>query len=1084
MYRFAFDIGTSSIGWAVYVLDGEGRLTGLKRLGVRIFPTGREPRSKESNAAARRGPRQQRRQIDRRISRRKELFQKLQEVGLWPANGLLDTADWSAEKLAEYGLKGESNRTRQISVFDLDPYTARARAAKKRVELPELARAIWHISKHRGFKSNRKTDRAHSDASKIASASSQLKQCLEVSGNLTYGAWLHARRQRGETVRVRPYGQGTAIAYEFYPNRTMLEAEFDHLWKTQAGFHPEQLTDKVRESIRDTMFWQRPLKPVDPGRCTFFPERRRAPKWQPIAQEFIILQQVNNLRLLDADGERGLSLYARDLVARHLMAGEKLTWKGLRRLLGLSDTVEINLENGGLKELSRNVVAARFRGTKRKPGPLATEWESMDDERQVALLQILDEAVDPEETVEQLVSEAGLVREVAQRVEKVSLPDGHLNISGDAADAIVRALREDVIPYSGAVERASKKGYFGENVLLHHSDLRGDRVYGRLPPYNRVPALQRMIGNGSGNPDDPDLVRYGRITNPTVHIALGQFRRVMNALLAEYGRPEEVVIETARDMSKSAAQLNEIDRTLKSNRKRNDERRNELEQAGILTAGQRVGDRLLRMRLWEELGTGPADRVCPYSGQPIALHQLFSDTVEVDHILPFEDTFDNGVANKTVCFREWNRSKRKRAPGDAWSGTELDAIIARVRAAPGMKRKAWRFLPGAMEKWQAERGFEDRQLHATGYLTRIVRAYAEILYPTDGTSSVWVLPGRLTAMLRRRWGLHLPDHNAKTRLDHRHHALDAAVIGVIDRGMVQRLQTLARQHGADGLDRLLPDPPEPFEGFRVQVMKRVAEVHVSHRPNHSVSARLQEDTAYGLVRRLPENKSALEIGNVVRRKPVTDLSSEREIRSVRDEKRRELILEATRDVLSDKRALAERLSKWSEESGHRSLRVLKPEGVIRPVRDANGRCYKWLVPGEIAWIDVLETPNGRWFHHATDIWSANSSTESTWRSDYPNARFVMRIYKNDTVQLFDLDEQREPIPGSNRVKRVVRLEPRGKRIRLAGIEQAGIYDKRQKDPDDPFNWDFAAISLLKRRRARRVRIDELGRVRTIPLGTV
>ena len=706
----------------------------------------------------------------------------------------------------------------------------------------------------------------------------------------------------------------------------------------------------------------------------------------------------------------------------------------------------------------------------------------MDEAGQLSLLQILDESQDPEETVERLVSEAGLARQVARRVEKVSLPDGHLRICGHAAHAIVRALREEVIPYSGAVERASGNGYFGEDAVLHHSDLRGADVYERLPPYNRVLALQRMIGNGSGNPEDPDLERYGRITNPTVHIALGQFRRVMNALLSEYGRPAGIVIETARDMAKSAKELNEIDRTIRKNTKRNDTRRDELEQAGILTPGQRAGDRLLRMRLWEELGTGPADRVCTYSGKPIALHQLFSAEVEVDHILPFEDTFDDSPANKTVCFREWNRQKQKRAPGDAWSGAELEAVVARVKASPGMKRKAWRFLPGAMEKWQTDRSFEDRQLHATGYLAPTTRAYAETLYPKDGTSRVWVLPGRITAMLRRRWGLHLPDHNAKTRLDHRHHALDAAVVGVIDRGMVQQLQTLARRHSAEGLDRLLPELPEPYEGFRAQVRERVAEVHVSHRPDHSASGRLQEDTAYGLVRRIPENGSALAIGNVVRRKPVTDLSM-KEIGQVRDERLRAQLLEATDGVRADNRARAECLARWSEETGHRRLRILKAEAEARAVRDTSGRSYKWLVPGEVAWLDVLEMPDGRWFHHATDIWSANEGGAESWEKAYPDARFVMRLYKIDTVQLFDLNGQREPIQGSNQVKRVVRLEPSAKRIRLVGIEQAGVLDKRKKDPDDLLDWDLATIRLLKLRYARRVRVDELGRIRTIPHGT-
>lgn len=1057
MHRFAFDLGSGSIGGAVYALDTQMHPRAVKRLGVRIFPTGRDPQSQESNAAGRRGPRQQRRQLDRRVSRRKQLVTALVHFGLLPA------AD-------------------RRFVFDLDPYRARARAGRERVELHELGRAIWHISKHRGFKSNRKFDRTEDDAGKIATAAADLEDKLRTEGHETYGAWLAARHAAGEAVRVRPHGEGAKRAYAFYPLRAMLEAEFDQIWRVQAIFHPG-LTEEARERIRDVVFFQRPLRPVDPGRCTFFSDQPRLPRWHPVAQEFLILQQLNALRLLDARGEVVLDLTARDLLAATLLAGEKISWAALRKVLKLPRETEINLEKGGLKELAHNSVAARLSGTVKKPRPLAADWPGMCEDKRIALLCILDETQDPARTVERLVSEIGLERGVAERVEKIPLLDGHVRICERAARAIVRALREGVVSYSEAVRVASEQGYFGDGATVHHSDLRGDEFYDRLPPYNRVRALQRMIGNGTMNPDDPDLIRYGRITNPTVHVALGQFRRVMNALIAEYGKPAEVVIEAARDMARSAQELNEIDRTIRENARRNDIWRADLEECGLLSAGQRVGDRFLRMRLWEEIGTGPSDRLCPYTGKSIALHQLHSDAVEVDHILPFEETFDDSPSNKTVCFREANRRKGKQSPGQAWADGELEAIVARVKAAPGMRKKLWRFLPGAMEKWAADRDFEDRQLHATGYLARIVRAYAETLFPKDGTSNVWVLPGRMTAMLRRRWGLHLPDHNAKTRLDHRHHALDAAVIGVIDRGMVQQLQRHARRIGAEGLDRILPAPPEPFDGFRNQVLAQVAKLQVSHRPDHDVNGRLHEDTAYGPVRDLPENQAARTIGNVVVRKPVTALSG-KEIGQVRDEKLRAELMSATDGVRKDDKALKPVLVNWSTRTGHRRLRILKPEAAIRPVSDREGWAYKWLVPGEIAWIDILDSPHRRWFAHATDIWAAKSGGATDWQGTHPDARFVMRLFKNDTVQLFDLDKEDKPIEGSNGIKRVVRLEPSANRVRLVGVNDAGVFDERHKDESDPFRWDLATISKLKLRRARRVRIDELGRVHTIPNGVI
>lgn len=1074
MKRFAFDIGASSLGWALFDLDqAGGHPTALIDLGVRIFPTGRDPQSRESNAVRRRQPRQQRRQIDRRKKRRIELEELLQTNGLMPA---------------------ESDVAGRKTFFSIDPYVARDRVAQGKAELPQLGRAIWHISKHRGFKSNRKADQSNEDnTGKIADAAKALRERLADTGAATYGAWLAKRHARRNPVRVRPDVENAAASYDFYPTRAMLEHEFDYIWRMQA-LHHAGLTDTARAAIRDTVFFQRPLKPAEPGCCTFFPQDKRVPKWHPLAQEFLILQQLNMLRILDEGGERQLDLTARDLIANYLMAGQKLTWAGLKSQLKLPRATTLNLEEGGLNELAHNAVAARLaKGKKNAPGPLADLWPHLSAQDRLRLLSILHQAGTSEDAVARLMAECSLSREIAERVEKITLPDGHLMLGERALRAIVEVMHDEVIVYSKAIEIASERGLFGEGVVIHHSDLRPDDDPGlpHLPRYYEMSSLQRMIGTGTGIPEDPPEIRFGKIGNPTVHIALGQFRRVMNALIDRHGKPDEVVIESTRDMAKSARELNEIEAEIRKNTRRNDAWRAELEEAGILAPGARVGDRLLRMRLWEELGKTPADRLCPYSGKPISLTQLHSDAVEIDHILPFEDTFDDSPANMTVCFRVANRIKGKRAPGDAWSGAELDAIIARVKAATSMGRKAWRFLPGALEKWQEQKGFEDRQLHATGYLARVVRAYAEALFPKDGTSRIWMPTGRMTAMLRRRWGLYLPDHNAKTRDDHRHHALDAAVVGVIDRRTIQILQTHARRIGAQDLDRILPDPPEPFPGYRDQVLERVGKSYVSHRPDHAISGRLHEDTAYGLVEDLPENQAARTIGNLVVRKPVIALSA-KEIGQVRDQKLREELLEATEGARGEKKSLAGALQSWSERTGHRRIRVLVRDETARPIRARPGKTRvgepcKWMIPNENAFIDVLEGTDGRWFRYGTDLWAAASGQARSWKEAHPDARFIMRLFKGDTIQLFDWDDKEKAIAANtNSIKIVVSIpnSETNNYLTLAGVNDAGNLQKRHDDPDDPFRWDWARFDRLRLRRARRVRIDELGRVRIVPHGVI
>src|SRR3546814_12705713 len=90
----------------------------------------------------------------------------------------------------------------------------------------------------------------------------------------------------------------------------------------------------------------------------------------------------------------------------------------------------------------------------------------------------------------------------------------------------------------------------------------------------------------------------------------------------------------------------------------------------------------------------------------------------------------------------------------------------------------------------------------------------------EGVKGVYVIPGRMTAMLRRLWGLNelLPDHNyvenphsgaPKNRLDHRHHAIDAAVVGATTRDLLNKISKAAGRAEAQNLDKLFDGLPTP-----------------------------------------------------------------------------------------------------------------------------------------------------------------------------------------------------------------------------------------------------------------------------------
>ena len=83
-WRLGLDLGTNSIGWSVLGLDDENAPDSLIDMGVRIFSDGRDPKTKEPLAVARRTARGIRRNLHRRKQRRRKMFKLLQEMKLYP----------------------------------------------------------------------------------------------------------------------------------------------------------------------------------------------------------------------------------------------------------------------------------------------------------------------------------------------------------------------------------------------------------------------------------------------------------------------------------------------------------------------------------------------------------------------------------------------------------------------------------------------------------------------------------------------------------------------------------------------------------------------------------------------------------------------------------------------------------------------------------------------------------------------------------------------------------------------------------------------------------------------------------------
>lgn len=1046
MRRLGLDIGTNSIGWCLVEVDEEHPI-GIRILdiGVRIFSDGRDPKTGASLAVDRRTARAMRRRRDRYLRRRSVFLDTLVHYGLMPAD------------LAEARL-----------IADRDPYSIRTRALVERLEPHEIGRALFHLNQRRGFLSNRKAERRSKDSEdgKIASGAKALDQAMAEAGADTLGQFLAVRPEK----RVRLNGESQH--YDFYPQRRHVEYEFQRIWEEQARHHPALLTEEARAALHRVLFYQRPLKEPVVGVCTFVHSERRLPKAHPLFQERRLYEEVNQLEITSpGEAPRKLTLDQRDALVLELRGRKERTFAALARRLKLQPDESFNKASETRTALRGNEVYAALADKKR----FGDAWAHKSPEQQWAIIERLLDEEDPDKLHGFLMSQCGLDEAAALATARAPLPEGYGRLGETATRLILEQLKKEVVTYDEAVRRAG----------WHHSDDRTGEILDRLPYYGEL--LARDIPPGSQDPSDPPEKRWGKITNPTVHIGLRQLEKLVNAIIAVHGRPGQIVVELARELN-----LSEDDKKKHEARIRKDTaaaiaRGEKLEQEGIPNSG---ANRAL-LKLWEELNpANPLDRRCPYCADPIGMRSLFSGEAEVDHIIPYSRSLDDSAGNKVVAHRHCNRAKGNRTPHECWGhdADRWDRIAEQV--ARLHKSKQWRFGPDAIQRVEKDGGFLARQLVDTQYLSRLAGKYLRSLYPSKENGSVYVIPGRMTAMLRRLWGLNslLPDHNyvenqhssaPKNRLDHRHHAIDAAVTAVTTRSLLQRIARRAGQAEDKDLDRLFEGLEQPWDGFREELGEALARVTVSHKADHGrngrpsrhrdvTAGRLHNDTAYGLTGEVAaDGKTPI----VVHRVPLASLKPADLTNPDRipDPALRDALHEWTRGLTGKpfEAALQRFRDTHPVFRGIRRLRVREPLNVI-PIRDASGRAYKAYKGDANARFELWQLPDGGFTTRVVTMFEAHQRKRDD--RPHPAAKRLLALRQNDLLAVERNGAARE-------ILRVTGFNVQG-RLTLAAANEAGNLKERDglANERDPFKYVYLSGRSIVNAKARQVRVDPLGRL--------
>ncbi len=736
-----------------------------------------------------------RRQYDRRRRRMTKIRNLLQKAGLLPKEKDFAKAILKLDAQALIML-GKTKGINKQTLAHVAPYALRARALDAKLDAYFLGRAFYHLSQRRGFLSNRKEKIKGGDkdeAGVVKPAIEQLANEMKNAKARTLGEYFAGIDPEASRIRER------------YTHREMYLAEFDAIWKKQQKFHPEILTEEFYRELHRAFFFQRKLKTVRHlvGDCAYEKNAKRCPWYRPEAQRFRILQVVNNLRIIPADGlPRPLSEQEQGTLRNELEKTESLSFAQAKKILGFkAKAIAFDLEEGGEKRFLGNTTQAKMLRV------FGEAWLKWDEQQQEKVLQDL-VSVEKDEVLRKRGVVYGLQGLALDEFCEMVLEPDYCGLSRRALKKIL-PLMEKGMPYMTAVDAV----YPDRNI---HEVLEG-----ALPPVDQVlPGLR----------------------NPVVHRCLTELRQCVNAIVRKHGVPDRIHIELARDIKSTKKERERRTKSMRENEDRREEAKKQwLKLYGIQDPSK---DDIIRLLLWDECG-----RVCPYTGKAIGRNDL--PKMDIEHIIPFSKSLDDSYVNKTLCDPTYNRNvKHNKSPYESAFGTpRYEEMIARVKnwafQSPAAREKLRRFQLADLSEFE---DFTARHLNDTRYASKEAVEYLGRLYggrvDAKGRQRLFTISGGITAKIRNAFQLNgLLGGERKNRDDHRHHAVDALVIALTKADTVEELSCAASR----SYDTRIRFDLEKVagEGFLDHVREKVAQITVTHHVHKRARGGLHKDTIYG-----------------------------------------------------------------------------------------------------------------------------------------------------------------------------------------------------------------------------------------------
>ena len=716
------DLGIASIGWAL--IEENGKTTSLINWGSKIFQPGMDDDIASgkgtSRCAKRRSQRALREQYHRRRERKEQLIKVLVAGKLLNA---VPNADFFAniDRRILSSLPVEMHRR----MSHLIPYLYRKRALDHQLSPEETARAIFHLAQRRGYLSNRKQEAKSEDTGVVKSGISKLQQAIHDSGARTLGEYFCTVDPEVERIRCR------------YTSREMYIDEFRKICRAQRTIISEDLEKELYRAI----FYQRPLKSCKHliGRCRVYPEQPRCSYAKEEAQLFRIYTTVRNLRIESSGTIRSLTDDEFSATVDFLNSGSPLFQKNgkislakLQKAIGLAKGEKFTLADDE-KEIYgnelKNILFQAF-------GEKASDINDAEKEKFFNDLSSITKA---EVLQKRLRNYWNIPEDKVENIAGITLPDTYCAFSA-------KALREFLPQLAAGIDLSTILKLENPNSAKDAIDL--------------LPLV-----------DDSGI----ELRNPVVHRVLTELRRLVNAIINKYGKPDKIRIELARDLKSTNKEREKIaQRNREQEKKRAEIAEQIIKEAKIHKPSR---NDILKVMLAQE-----CNFECPYSGKTFGMKELFDGTMEIEHIIPYSRSFDDSFSNKTLCLWEYNKRKSNRTPYEAFAGSdEYKRMLERVAHFKGSYAERKLELFELSEVKQDD--FLSRNLNDTRYASKLAMQYLGMLYggiiDKNGRQHIFATSGNCTALIRRIWGgNYLIGEGEKVRDDHRHHAIDALTIAL------------------------------------------------------------------------------------------------------------------------------------------------------------------------------------------------------------------------------------------------------------------------------------------------------------------